>query len=59
MRNLDKKMHKNLLNNNIRPHQGQVVFDLLIKYEWDVLYPPCSPDMGPIEFFPKLKEPMR
>jgi transposase len=51
-----------ILHDNVRPHLGKVVTDLLSKYEWEVLpHAPYSPDMSPPDFdlFHKLKEPMR
>ena len=72
MQELRRKMHKNrpdllgdgplILHDNARPHLGNVVTDLLSKYEWEVLpHAPYSPDMSPpvFDLFPKIKEPMR
>ena len=71
MQKLRRKMHKNrsdllgdgplILHDNVRPHLGKVVTDLLSKYEWEVLpHAPYSPNMSPLDFhlFHKLKEPM-
>jgi len=68
LQNLWRKMHANrpdllengvlILHENLRPHIGKVVRELLDRYSWEVLpHPPYSPDMNPSDFdlFPKLK----
>jgi len=56
-----RKMHKNrpdllaeeliILHDNARPHLGEVMTDLLSKYEWEVLpHALYSPDMSPPDF---------
>ena len=72
LQNLRRKMHKNrpnalqcnikILHDNARPHMGNLVTDLLDKYNWEVLpHAPYSPDLSPPDFdlFQKLKDPMR
>ena len=42
---------------NVRPYASGAVWEILEKYEWQVLpHPPYSPDMSPPAFdlFPKL-----
>jgi len=71
MQKLRRKMHKNrsdllgdgplILHDNVRPHLGKVVTDLLSKNEWEVFpHASYSPDMSPpdLDLFHKLKEPM-
>jgi hypothetical protein len=51
-----------ILHDNVRPHLGKVVTDLLSKYQWEVLFHASySPDMSPLDFniLHKLKQPMR
>jgi len=51
-----------ILHDNARPHVAGVVNQLLVRWQWEVLYhPPYSPDISPCDFdlIPKAKEPLR
>ena len=51
-----------ILHNNTRPHVADVVNQLLVRWQWEVLYhPPYSPDISPCNFdlIPKVKELLR
>jgi hypothetical protein len=67
MQKLRRKMHKNrpdllgdgplILQDNVRPHLGKAVTDLLSKYEWEVLpHAPYSPDESTgLRLIPQVK----
>jgi len=51
-----------IILHNARPHVADVVNQLLVRWQWEVLYHPLySPDISPCDFdlIPKVKEPLR